>query len=100
MDIGVGLIKIQYGIVDIHMCILYLYTNDHMCTILGRRMQKTCTSCGHKCHISYGNCTKCKVKFISKTKQPVSPSKLERKHMGPILKGLMFKVCKCCIVYI
>ena len=37
-----------------------------MCAILGRGMQKTCTSCGQKCHISHGKCSKCKTKFISK----------------------------------
>lgn len=58
-------------------------------------MQKTCTSCGHQCHISHGKCTKCKAKVILKIKQPVSPSKLERKHMDPIWKRLMLKVCKC-----
>ena len=59
-------------------------------------MLKSCQSCGEKCHISRGKCPNCKVQFTSKKKRPISPSKLTRKHMGPIWDGMVLKVCCIC----
>ena len=59
--------------------------------LLTASLLKKC-SCGNRCHIRRKQCTACGALFTSKSKQPLSPSKLQQKYPSNIWKRMLVKV--------